>query len=87
MKPRLNFFAAGPAAMQALASLDQHLAQCGLEASLMELVRLRASPLSALLGPLMCLSQWRSRHRVDLRFIRSVRLQGAQRTGLLQRGE
>lgn len=61
MKPRLNFFAAGPAAMQALASLDQHLAQCCLEASLMELVRLRASPLSALLGPLMCLSQWRSR--------------------------
>ena len=60
MKPRLNFFASGPVAMQALASLNQHLAQSGLDALLMELVGLRASQIN---GCAFCID----RHMSDAR--------------------
>lgn len=43
MKPRLNPYQAAPAAMQAMAALESHFQSCGLEPSLMELVRTRAS--------------------------------------------
>ena len=43
MEPRLNFFKHGPEAMKAMSGLDQQVARSGLESSLVELVRLRAS--------------------------------------------
>ncbi len=43
MEPRLNFYKSGPDAMKAMAGLEQHIARSGLERSLIELVRLRAS--------------------------------------------
>ena len=46
MEPRLNFFKSGPEAMKAMAGLDQQIARSGLEKSLVELVRLRASQLN-----------------------------------------
>jgi AhpD family alkylhydroperoxidase len=46
MEPRLNFFKSGPDAMKAMAGLDQQIARSGLEKSLVELVRLRASQLN-----------------------------------------
>ena len=45
-EPSLNFFKSGPEAMKAMASLDQQIARSGLEKSLVELVRLRASQLN-----------------------------------------
>ena len=46
MDPRLNFFKSGPEAMKAMAGLDQQIARSGLEKSLVELVRLRASQMN-----------------------------------------
>jgi len=46
MEPRLNFFKSSPEAMKAMAGLDQQIARSGLEKSLVELVRLRASQLN-----------------------------------------
>jgi len=46
MEPRLNFFKSGPEAMKAMAGLDQQIARSGLEKSLVELVRLRASQMN-----------------------------------------
>ena len=46
MEPRLNFFKAGPDAMKAMSGLDQQIARSGLEKSLVELVRLRASQMN-----------------------------------------
>jgi alkylhydroperoxidase family enzyme len=46
MEPRLNFFKSGPEAMKAMAGLDQQIARSGLEKSLVERVRLRASQLN-----------------------------------------
>ena len=43
MEPRLNFYKSGPDAMKAMTGLEQQIAGSGLEKSLMELVRLRAS--------------------------------------------
>ncbi len=43
MEPRLNFYKAGPDAMKAMTGLEQQIARSGLERSLIELVRLRAS--------------------------------------------
>lgn len=43
MEPRLNFYQAGPDAMKAMAALEQQIARSGLEHSLVELVRLRAT--------------------------------------------
>ena len=46
MKPRLNPFAAAPAAMQAWLNYGKGLLASGLEESLMELVKIRASQLN-----------------------------------------
>jgi AhpD family alkylhydroperoxidase len=46
MEPRLNPFAAAPAAMQAWLDYGKGVLQCGLEDSLMELVKIRASQIN-----------------------------------------
>ena len=46
MKPRLNPFAAAPAPMQSWLEFGQGLLRCGLENSLMELVKIRASQIN-----------------------------------------
>ena len=46
MIPRLNAFKLAPEAIQALAVLDAYVTQCGLESSLLELVKIRASQLN-----------------------------------------
>jgi len=46
MEPRLNPFAAAPAAMQAWLDYGKGVLQCGLEDSLMELVEIRASQIN-----------------------------------------
>ena len=46
MEPRLNFYKSGPDAMQAMAGLEQQIARSGLDQSLAELVRLRASQIN-----------------------------------------
>ena len=46
MEPRLNFYKSGPEAMKAMTALEQHIARSGLEKSLVELVRLRASQIN-----------------------------------------
>ncbi|MEZ5862982.1 MAG: carboxymuconolactone decarboxylase family protein [Geminicoccaceae bacterium] len=47
MTPRLkNHYAAAPAAVQAMRGLEAALAKCGLEHSLLELVKLRASQIN-----------------------------------------
>ena len=52
MKPRLNPFAAAPAPMQSWLEFGQGLLRCGLENSLMELVKIRASQIN---GCALCL--------------------------------
>lgn len=46
MKARLSYYQLMPDAMQALEGIDSYIQQCGLEASLLELVRLRASQIN-----------------------------------------
>ena len=46
MTPRLNPFGAAPAAMKSWLDFSQSVAQCGLEESLMELVKIRASQIN-----------------------------------------
>ncbi|MBI2422077.1 MAG: carboxymuconolactone decarboxylase family protein [Candidatus Hydrogenedentes bacterium] len=46
MKARMNFFKASPGATQAMLDLTQYVKDCGLEASLQELVKLRASQIN-----------------------------------------
>ena len=46
MEPRLNFYKFGPEAMKAMSSLEQQIARSGLEKTLIELVRLRASQIN-----------------------------------------
>jgi AhpD family alkylhydroperoxidase len=46
MKPRLNPYQAAPEAMKPLTALDSYIRDCGLEASLIELVRTRASQIN-----------------------------------------
>ena len=46
MTPRLNAFAAAPQAMKAWLEYGQSVAKLGLEASLMELVKIRASQIN-----------------------------------------
>ncbi|HUN51234.1 MAG TPA: carboxymuconolactone decarboxylase family protein [Candidatus Sulfotelmatobacter sp.] len=46
MKARLNPYQAAPGAMQAMAALEGYIQSCGLEASLAELVRTRASQIN-----------------------------------------
>jgi AhpD family alkylhydroperoxidase len=52
-KPRLNPFVAAPAAMQAWLDFGNAVLQCGLEESLMELVKIRASQIN---GCAFCLN-------------------------------
>lgn len=46
MKPRLNYPKAAPDAYQAMLTLSQYVRECGLEHSLAELVKIRASQLN-----------------------------------------
>lgn len=46
MEPRLNFYKFGPEAMKAMSALEQQIARSGLEKTLIELVRLRASQIN-----------------------------------------
>ena len=46
MEPRLNFYKSGPEAMKAMSALEQQIARSGLDKSLVELVRLRASQIN-----------------------------------------
>jgi AhpD family alkylhydroperoxidase len=46
MKPRLNPFAAAPSAMKGWLDYGQSLLHCGLEESLMELIKIRASQIN-----------------------------------------
>lgn len=46
MAPRLDFYKASPAAIKAMMGLEDRIAKCGLEPSLIELVRLRASQIN-----------------------------------------
>ena len=46
MKPRLNFFQAAPETIKALTALETHLQGSGLEQSLIELVKTRASQIN-----------------------------------------
>jgi AhpD family alkylhydroperoxidase len=60
MKPRLNYANAAPGVYDAMDALDQYLQACGLEESLLNLVRLRASQIN---GCAYCLDM----HWKDLR--------------------
>jgi len=60
MKPRLNYAKVAPGVYDAMDALDQYLASCGLEESLLHLVRLRASQIN---GCAYCLDM----HWKDLR--------------------
>ena len=62
MKARLNYAKVAPGVYDAMDALDQYLATCGLEESLLHLVRLRASQIN---GCAYCLDQ----HWKDLRAI------------------
>ena len=46
MKPRMNFYHAAPEAMKAMMALENQIASSGLEQSLMELVKTRASQIN-----------------------------------------
>lgn len=46
MGPRLNYFQASPGALQAMVELERYVRECGLERSLIELVKLRASQIN-----------------------------------------
>ncbi|MCB8819056.1 carboxymuconolactone decarboxylase family protein [Microvirga rosea] len=46
MKPRLNLFKVGAAPMKAMLDLSDYVQNCGLEKSLMELVKIRASQIN-----------------------------------------
>ena len=46
MKPRLSYGKAAPGIYDAMDALDQYLAKCGLEESLLHLIRLRASQIN-----------------------------------------
>jgi AhpD family alkylhydroperoxidase len=62
MKARLNYAESAPGVYEAMDGLDQYLAACGLEESLLHLVRLRASQIN---GCAYCLDM----HWKDLRAI------------------
>ena len=46
MEARMDYAKAAPGAMKAMSGLDAYIAKCGLEASLRELVKLRASQIN-----------------------------------------
>ena len=60
MKSRMNYGKAAPGAMRAMNGLETYLAKCGLEDSLKDLVRLRASQIN---GCAYCVDM----HSLDLR--------------------
>jgi AhpD family alkylhydroperoxidase len=62
MKTRLNYAKAAPGVYDAMDALDRYLASCGLEESLLQLVRLRASQVN---GCAYCIDM----HWKDLRAI------------------
>jgi AhpD family alkylhydroperoxidase len=62
MKPRINYAKAAPGVYDAMDALDQYLAACSIEASLLHLVRLRASQMN---GCAYCIDM----HWKDLRAI------------------
>ena len=46
MKQRISYAKAAPGGMQAMMGLEKYLHQCGLESSLLELVKIRASQIN-----------------------------------------
>ena len=46
MQPRLNFYTADPASLNAMLALEKHLRTCGFPSALYELVRIRASQIN-----------------------------------------
>ena len=62
MEARLNYAKAAPGGYQAMAGLERYLHQCGLEESLIHLIKLRASQIN---GCAYCLDM----HWKDLRTI------------------
>ena len=46
MQPRMDYSAAAPGAMKAMYGLEKYIRECGLERSLIELVKLRASQIN-----------------------------------------
>ena len=46
MKPRLNFYQAAPDTIKALSAIEDHLRSTGLEPSLFELIKIRASQIN-----------------------------------------
>lgn len=46
MKPRMNFYQAAPDTMKALMALEEQIQSTGLEKSLIELVKIRASQIN-----------------------------------------
>jgi AhpD family alkylhydroperoxidase len=60
MEPRLNFYKASPESVQAMLSLSEYVHGCGLEPSLQELVKLRASQIN---GCAYCIDM----HSIDAR--------------------
>jgi AhpD family alkylhydroperoxidase len=47
MPPRINYLAVAPGAYKAMLGLEEYLRQSGLEESLLDLIKLRASQLNA----------------------------------------
>lgn len=62
MQPRLNYLTAAPGAYKAMSALEQYLRECGLEESLLHLIKLRTSQIN---GCAFCLDM----HWKDLRAI------------------
>ena len=60
MKQRLNYLEVGPGALKAMYGLETYLAQCGLETSLLHLLKLRVSQIN---GCAYCIDM----HSKDLR--------------------
>jgi AhpD family alkylhydroperoxidase len=46
MQPRMDYASAAPAALRAMGALEEHVRMCGLEHSLLELVKIRASQIN-----------------------------------------
>jgi len=46
MQPRMDYASAAPAALRAMSALEEHVRMCGLEHSLLELVKIRASQIN-----------------------------------------
>lgn len=62
MKPRLDYFRKAPELLQALVALNKAVEECGLERSLLHLIKLRASQLN---GCSYCVDRHSHEARVD----------------------